>query len=193
LTKDGEVTSTPTAADRVYVGSAIPKLSGSLRNTVTYKGFDLTLMLNFVSGNKVYLGDMSFSDNPNNVGRFNLHSRLLNYWQQPGDNAYAPALDATTFATFAQRSTRQLFDGSYIRLRNVTLGYTLPKVLLAKMRITRARVYAMGTNLLTFSKLTDFEVDPEINGGGTNPVNQGESFFTSPQSKTITIGINIGF
>jgi TonB-dependent starch-binding outer membrane protein SusC len=193
LTKDGEVTTTPTANDRVFAGSAIPKFTGSLRSTMTYKGFDFTFMLNFVNGNKVYLDDMRFTDNPNNVGGFNLHSRLLNYWKQPGDNAYAPALDASTFGTFAQRSTQQLFDGSYLRLRNVTIGYTLPKSVLDRTFLTRARVYAMGTNFLTFSKLTDWQVDPEINGGGTDPRDQGESFFTSPQSKTITVGVNIGF
>ncbi len=193
LTRDGEITSTPTADDRVYVGSALPKFTGSLRNTMTYRGLDFTFMLNFVQGNKVMLDDMRFTDNPNNVTGFNLHTRLLNYWQQPGDNAYAPALDATTFGTFAQRSTLQLFDGSYLRLRNVTLGYTLPNDVLGRTFMRNARLYVMGQNLLTFSEMTDWEVDPEINGGGTDPRNQGESFFTMPQAKTFTVGVNIGF
>lgn len=193
LTRDGEVTTTPTADDRVYIGSAIPDFTGSLRNTMTYMGFDFSFMFNFVKGNMVMLDDMRFTDNPNNVTGFNLHTRLLDYWEQPGDNSYAPALDAATFGTFAQRSTRQLFDGSYLRLRNVTLGYNMPNDLLGGTFLRNARVYVMGQNLLTFSELGDWEVDPEINGAGTDPRDQGESFFTMPQAKTFTVGVNIGF
>lgn len=193
LTKDGEATTNPTADDRVYVGSAIPDFTGSLRNTIRYMGFDFSFMFNFVKGNMVMLDDMRFTDNPANVAGFNLSTRLLDYWKQPGDNAYAPALGAETFGTFGQRSTRQLFDGSYLRLRNVTLGYTLPQSVTGNTFLRNARVYVMGQNILTFSELGDWGVDPEINGGGTDPRNQGESFFTLPQAKTFTVGASIGF
>ncbi|MDH5383015.1 MAG: SusC/RagA family TonB-linked outer membrane protein, partial [Cyclobacteriaceae bacterium] len=194
LDANGEVTSSPVAADRKLLGSAIPKLTGSFRGTVKYKDFDFGVLFTFVNGNKVFLGDLRFTDNPNNYDFFNLSTRLLDTWEQPGDNSYAPAFTATTFSTFAQRSSQQLFDGSYIRFKNISFGYNLPKSMLEKISVNNARVYLMGQNVWTFaSDLWDFGVEPEINGGASNAQVQGESFFTAPMPKTITVGVNLSF
>lgn len=189
LTKDGEATTSPTAADRVIVGSAIPDLTGGLTNTLRYKGFDLNVLFSFVSGNKIMRDGRRFTENA--ASGFNKSTRLLNYWRSAGDNSFFPSLSSPTAGIFAQRSTLQLEDGDFIRLRNASLGYNLPADLLSGTNFLRsARVYVMGTNLLTFAK-TDLE--PEVNGGGNDNLDQGESFFTPPQAKTITFGVSIGF
>ena len=194
LDANGEITNAPVADDRQIQGSAIPDLTGSFRTEVRYQDFDLSFLFTFVQGNEVFLGDMRFTDNPNNFDFFGLSTRLLDTWEQPGDVAYAPGFAATTFSTFAQRSTQQLFDGSYVRLKNITLGYSLPTNILDNTFIDRARFYVMGTNLWTFaSDLWDFGVEPEINGGASNPAIQAESFFTAPMPKTISVGVSLGF
>lgn len=190
LTKDGEITNAPTAADRVIVGSAIPNLTGGLTNTFNYKGFSLSALFSFVNGNMIMRGDRRFTEN--GASSFNNSRKLNNYWTTPGQVADFPALTSSTAPIFAQRSTLQLEDGSFIRLRTATLGYNLPADLLSKTKfISKARVYVQGQNLLTFAK-TDLE--PEINGnGGTNNLNVGESFFTPPQARMLTVGCNLSF
>ena len=184
LDRNRNLTTAPTADDRVVVGSAIPDISGGFRTNFKYKDFDLSAFFSFISGSDVFLSGLRFTDNP--VSGFNKRRVLLNYWEQPGDNAYLPALTSTTLGTFSQRSTAQLQNGSYVRLRNVTLGYNIPSRVLSKTKFIRsARIYVMGQNLWTI-KDTDFE--PEVSSTGT----PGESFFTMPQARTITIGAKIG-
>jgi TonB-linked SusC/RagA family outer membrane protein len=191
LTKDGEVTTAPTGDDRVIVGSAIPKVTGGFTNTFSYKGFDLSAFFTFVSGNHIMFDDLRFMYNMNSG--FNIDPKLLDYWEQPGDNSFAPAFASPTRGTFAQRSTQQLMRGDYIRLRNLSLTYNLPKNLLDKTGFIRtARVYTMAQNWFTFTGL-EAGLEPEISGGGSNNQRQGESFFTPPQAKTFTVGVSVGF
>ena len=191
LTKDGEVTTKPTAADRVYAGSAIPDFTGGFTNTFSYKGLELSAFLTFVKGNYIMFDDLRFLYNINSG--FNVDPRLLDYWQNPGDVTFAPSYTSPTRGTFAQRSTQQLRKGDYIRLRNLSLAYSLPKGLLERTKfVNRVRVYTMLQNWLTFSDLEE-GLEPEITGSGTNNQRQGESFFTPPQPKTFTVGVSIGF
>ncbi|WP_375562538.1 SusC/RagA family TonB-linked outer membrane protein [Bernardetia sp. OM2101] len=192
FTKDGEVTTTPTPDDRVIVGSAIPEWTGGLRNTFTYKGLSLDALFNFSIGSYVYLDEFTFLNNP--TSSFNKTTELLNVWENPGDNAYAPAYTSATNLTFAQESTQQLANANFLRLRTLTLAYDLPKNILAKTKtITRARVYVRGQNLLTVTSKDFFGADPEVNRDGTDGQLQGASFFTPPQGQALTIGANFSF
>ena len=94
-------------------------------------------------------------------------------------------------ANGSQPSSRYIIDGSYLRLRNVTLGYNLPKSLLNKLRLEKARVYVSGTNLATFTNYTGW--DPEVNSDTfTSNFAQGNDFYTPPMPRTILFGVNIG-
>ncbi len=190
LTKDGEITTTPTANDRVIVGSAIPNFTGGWTNTLSYGGFQLSALFNFVSGNMLYRGDRGFTENAG--GGFNFSRDILNYWTAAGDeDAFFPRLGSPTARTFAQRSTLQLEDGSFIRLRTATLAYNFPKALLEKTKfVDKARVYVQGQNLLTFART---KLEPEANGGGNSNLNFGETFFTPPQARVLTAGVNLTF
>ena len=147
-------------------------------------------MTNFSVGNDIYVDGLRFTDNAAS-GSFNNRAALLNVWQQPGDNAFVPAFDSPTFNTFAQRSTAQLRDGSFLRFKNVTLGYTIPKSVLDKTKhVKNIRLYATATNLITI-KGSDLEgIDPEVTDTSA-ALGQGETFFTPPQSKSFIFGATI--
>lgn len=193
LDKDGKPTTTPGPSDRVIVGKADPKFYGGFNNTLTYKGFDLAFNFNFVYGNNIYLDGLVFTENVNSRS-YNKSTELLNYWKQPGDKAFAPSLSSPTAATFVQTSTLQLQDGSYARLKLLSLGYNLPTDLLSKTRLlSNARIYALAQNLWTIKSKNFRRPDPEVSAnGGSNQI-VGESFFALPQPKTITIGVNLTF
>lgn len=189
LDKDGNITNNPTPDDRKIVGDAQPDFYGGITNTFKYKNFDLNIFMNYSYGNDIYLSEQRFTDA--NIG-FNMSTRLLNYWKQPGDNAYYPRLDGSTASIFRTTSTNFLKDGSYLRLKNVTLGYTIPKSTLDRIKfIQGVRIYATGTNLLTL-KSSDLDRDPEVTDS-TNPLTLGESFFVAPQAKSYLLGARITF
>lgn len=191
LDVDGRPTTTPTTNDRVIAGDANPDFIGGLRNTITLGDWDLNFFFNFSYGNDIYVSGLRFTDNP--TGTFNKRAALLDVWQSAGDNAYLPAFNSTTFSTFAQRSTAQLRDGSFARLKNITLGYNLPGSILNNIGFVQGiRLYITGYNLLTIKGKELEGIDPEVTSSIANGF-QGETFFTPPQSKTILFGARVNF
>jgi hypothetical protein len=136
---------------------------------------------------------LRFTENLNSGAGFNKSTRVLDYWKAAGDVTFAPNLASTTAPIFNQLSTLQLQDGSYARLKTLSLGYRLPKTITDRVKyISNARFYVMGQNLFIIQDKDFRGPDAEVsaNGGG---IVQGESFFALPQSKSITVGLNIGF
>jgi hypothetical protein len=175
----------------VIAGDANPDFVGGITNTINYKNFDLSILANFSYGNDVYVGGISFTDNPN--GDFNKSTKLLDYWTTPGQNAYMPSLTSSTRAIFNRRSTNQLLDGSFLRINNMTLGYNLSSSIFKDSRFfTSARLYATTTNLYTLKKKEMAGVDPETTSTVGN-LGQGETFFTPPQSKNYLLGVKLTF
>ncbi len=191
LTIDGKRTTKPTQSDRVIAGDAQPDFFGGIQNTFKYKQFDLSFSMNFQYGNDILVSGIGFSDNP--AGSFNKRARLMDYWKKKGDHAYAPSLSSATLGTFHQDSTLQLKDGSYLRMKNLTLGYSLPENILTKMKIlNKVRIYFTATNLFTIKSKELDGIDPEVSTA-IYALRQGESFFTSPQSKEYLMGIKLTF
>lgn len=191
LKKDGTTTTSPTAADRVIVGKADPDFQGGITNSFKYKNLDFSAFFNFSYGNDVYVQGLTFTDNFSS-GSYNKSIELLNYWKQAGDNAFAPALNSPTRNTFHQASTKQLLDGSYLRLKSITFGYNLPPSFLQRTKLfSSLRVYFLAQNIWTI-KSKNFRGDPEISANGASNLIVGESFFALPQAKSYTFGVNIG-
>ncbi|WP_422860906.1 SusC/RagA family TonB-linked outer membrane protein [Flagellimonas sp. S174] len=191
LGADGNPTTSPVGADRRIVGQGNPDFVGGFSNTFTYKNWSLSTLFNYSVGNDLLLTSREFTENP--ISGFNKTTRVLNVWQQPGDQAFVPNPASSTIFTFAQTSSAQIADGSFVRLKNVTLAYTLPRSFIDRTFMTNVRLYATGTNLLTI-KSDDLEgYDPEgsnrADGGGT----LGQDFFTVPQASTFTFGMNVSF
>lgn len=173
------------------IGDPNPDFIAGLTNNLSYKGIDFSFLFQGVFGNQVYNGGGKFMA-ANGDFFDNQTKEQMNRWQNAGDVTDIP--QARLFeGNGTGESSRYVSEAGYIRLRTVTLGYNLPKTILSKASIASARVYVSAQNLLTF---TDYDGwDPEVNSDtyAGNNVNQGIDFYSAPQAKTITFGINIGF
>jgi len=194
VTKDGKITTD----DRQIVGNAWPTFTGSLTNTLRYKGFDLSALVYFSVGNQVFNMNRFFQEHGGVRGtNWGLLASQMRRWQKPGDITDIPRASTVQNPDGSYnndfQSSRFLEDGSFLRLRNVSLGYTLPKDLISKLGITKLRVYANGTNLLTLTKYSG--ADPEGNTAAdqTNGTVQGLDFAIPPQPRQIIFGVNVIF
>ncbi len=193
IARDGSTINTVSPNERQIVGDAIPDFTGGFSNTFNYNGFDLNVFFNFTYGSSIYLGDLTFTENP--IGGFNYARRVADYWTESNRDAAFPAATSATRNVFSQASTLHLLDGSFIRLRNISLGYTLKGSQLKTKAFQNVRLYVMGQNLWTL-RAKGWEgrgQDPEIADAGNANLRQGQSFFTPPQAKMITGGLNITF
>jgi len=189
LGEDGKPTSNYGDAARVVLGNSNPDWTGGFTNTFTYNGFDLSIFFTFVTGNQIYnAGGVYQSDGFYN-GFDNQTIDILNAWQKPGDITNVPRIGYFNGSGY-QTSSRWLYAGDYLRLRNATLGYSLPKSFAQSLKITSARLYVIGTNLMTRTK---YPGDPEVNTQTLGNIGGGQDFYTIPQAKTITVGLNVKF
>lgn len=180
--------------DRVFAGSAIPKFTYAFTGTVGYKAFDLSIFFQGVQGNKIY--NQINTDIEGFYRAFNITERVATEsWHGEGTSNTLPRLSWSGAQNNKITSTRFLEDGSYLRLKNVQLGYNLPKHLTSKMNIGSARLYVSAQNLLTFTRYTG--LDPEIatsaNAAGEGAKAAGIDWGTYPSSRILTVGINVNF
>jgi hypothetical protein len=182
--KDGIITT----ADNVVIGDHQPDQIGGITTGLSFKGITLDVFAQFVNGVDVYNNTLAFSLNPaNNFGK---DARILNRWQTPGDITNIPKLTRGSQIDFSQDNSRFLSDGSYLRLKNVTLGYNLPTKLIEKAKLRSVRFYASAQNLLTFTNYNG--PDPEVSVFADTNTAGGTDFLTQPQNRLLTFGINIG-
>jgi TonB-dependent starch-binding outer membrane protein SusC len=194
LGEDDKPTNDYDAAKRVIVGDPNPNFSGGFTNNFSYKGFDLNIFFSFVSGNEIYNNGGRFMTAGFGGGRDNQTRDILNRWQNPGDITDVPKL-GLVFPSGERTSSRWIYDGSYIRLRQLSIGYNLPSTVTKSLKINSARFFVTGTNLWTETK---YMSDPEVNTLGTQVtgvpnISAGGDFYTIPQPKTITVGLNAKF
>jgi TonB-linked SusC/RagA family outer membrane protein len=188
---DRSTTSRYNEAQRVVVGSPLPDWSGGITNTFSYKGFDLSIFFNAMLGQEInFYGAGRFASAN---GRFedNQTADQLNSWRPDNRNTDIPEA-RLFFNNGAQPSSRFIYSASFVRLRNVSLSYNVPRSVLQKIKMNSARVFVAGQNLLLFTPYKGW--DPEVNADDivTN-IAQGYDFYTAPQPRTITVGVNIGF
>jgi TonB-linked SusC/RagA family outer membrane protein len=185
LNNDGVVNS----EDRTIIGNAFPEFSGGLTNRLTYKGFDLNVVLQFSYGNDIFNYNRYI-----NEGMVNLNNgakSTLNRWQTPGQDTDIPrAIDSDPNAN-TRISTRWIEDGSFLRFKTATFAYSLPQAWIKRAGLTNVRLYVQGQNLLTFTNYSGF--DPEVNSFSTDNNALGIDWGSYPQARTYTIGINLGF
>ncbi len=176
----------PAGTERQIFGNPLPDFSGGITTTFTFAGFDLNAFFNFATGHQLYLSEGRFYGI--NMGSvWNQSVDQLNAWTPENTDTDIPEARLLT-TNGSQHSTRYLDDADFIRLKNVQLGYTFPAF---GKNNTSVRVFAAGQNLLTW---TDFAgLDPEANGDNQDSVYSGDLFFSRPQSRTITFGVNLDF
>jgi hypothetical protein len=179
LNGDGSIT----ADDRKIIGNPNPDFTLGLTNTFGYKGFDFSFFLHSIYGNDIFNGTRIYIEGPTDLD--NQTTSVLRRWQKPGDVTDIPRIGDDL------KSSRFIENGSFLRIKNVTLGYTLPKDLLKRIYMKSARIYVSGQNLYTFTTYSG--MDPEVNYASTDNIIMGTDFFTYPQSRIILVGLNIGF
>jgi len=183
-----------TTDDYVYSGSAIPSMFGSITNTFGYKGFDFSFMWYYSYGSK--MSDYTYKERiMNRPGVGMIEDLIQDRWKQPGDvGTLLPRWSYTQYAGTVKYATNFLFDNHYWRLRNLTLGYTLPKTLTQKAMIEGLRVYVTGNNLLTFGPAAKRHTDPETGVMGNSYNGNAETDNGIQGSRRIFMGgVQISF
>lgn len=175
--------------DRKIVGSANPDFFGGITNTINYKAFDLSFFFQYSYGNDQLNWNRFFQEH-GGTRTSQFSNSQLDRWQKPGDQTMVPRMIAANYAGDL-RPSRFLEDGSYLRLKNITLGYTLPAALTGKVGISSARVYVSGQNVLTFTNYSG--LDPELTGTASNTLTQGIEFYSMPQPRVFMGGFNLSF
>lgn len=188
------------SSDITKIGNAIPDFIFGWSNRVSYANFDLTFLIQGSKGNDIF-----------NQARIRLENtsegtstRLLDRWTESNQDTDVPAfIDAVTRQNAGLASKvslgsgdggrlqRYVEDGSYIRLKNISLGYSIPQSVISKIGVKKVRAYVSGTNLVTLTKYTGY--DPEVSAYNTNDAMIGVDLSNYPTAKTISFGINVTF
>ena len=189
--RDRTTTNVYNDAEEVVIGNPNPDFIYGVRNTFTYKGIDLDVFLQGVQGNDLYYGGGQYMSASGSNGYDNQTRDQLNSWKKAGDITNVPEA-RLFFANGTDPSSRYIADGSFLRVKAVTLGYNLPKTLISKINIERVRVYVRAQNLFTFTNYKN-GWDPEVNADfQVSNINQGVDFYSAPQLKTIVFGLTLG-
>ncbi|WP_373512499.1 SusC/RagA family TonB-linked outer membrane protein [Persicitalea sp.] len=179
-------------SDRDYLGSYIPKFSYGLNFNGSYKGFDFTMFFQGVQGNKVYNGTKVIGQGM--LRLFNASTDVLNAWTPQNTDTDVPRAVSGDPNNNSRTSDRFLEDGSYLRLKNLSIGYTVPADKISKLTgnvLSKARIYVSSQNLLTFTKYTGY--DPEVSSKYGNLLTNGIDYGQYPQARTLMVGVNLGF
>jgi TonB-linked SusC/RagA family outer membrane protein len=187
-TTKGQTRQVIDAKDRTFIGSPIPKYTYGLNLTFTYKGIDLTAFLFGSQGNDIYNYNKYWIDFYQTFQGQKSTDLLNNSWTPTNLNAKTPKASAkSNFSTNTQSVSYYVEDGSYLRCKNLQIGYTFPKIAMNKLHIASLRVYVQATNLFTITKYSG--LDPEISG---DPRAAGIDAGNYPTVKQYLFGINLG-
>lgn len=189
--------------DLVLAGSPFPDLFGGWSNNFSYKGFDLNVFIQYNFGNKIYnltrrqLETLSVPSD-GILSANSTQAAFDNRWQKTGDVTEYPRINYDGQNNqFNQPHTGWLEDGSYVRLKTLTLGYNFQDGILERFKIKRARIYLSSNNLLTFTDYSGY--DPEVdhfsgvNSGANSGLLRGYDHGTYPQAKSYVLGVNFTF
>ncbi|WP_224997050.1 TonB-dependent receptor [Cesiribacter sp. SM1] len=168
--------------DRTFLGNPNPAFIFGMNNNFTFRGFDLGVFLQGVYGNKIFNANRIWSEGMAVAQNQTLET--MNRWTGQGTSNSMPRAVFNDPNKNTRASNRYIEDGSYLRIKNVTFGYTLPTSLIQRAKLSTARVYASAQNLFTFTNYQG--IDPEV------PVN-GIDLNLYPMMRTISVGVNLGF
>jgi len=191
LDRDGD--GAITDADRSIIGNGSPKGWGTLANTIRYRNFDLTLDLQFSYGNDVM--DMNLHASEDRVSIANSYRSVLDAWRPDNQDTPIAEIRETRAGYVTNVDTRWIFDGSFIRGRNLLLGYNVPSDFLSKIKLGTARIYLSAQNffLLTPYPFGDPEMTPIRGGDGNNVFSQGMIWHGYPKPAIYMAGLQVSF
>lgn len=173
--------------DRQIVGSSNPDFYGGWNNTLEFRNFDLSFFLTFQKGLEVYAPWRISVERLGNGINALIERAAKERWTGPGTSNTTPrAIYGHTWNT--QNSSRWMEDGSFLRMRSLSLGYTVPRSILSRLKLSHARLYVQGDNLFLLTKYSG--LDPEVNGN-LDPKFMGQDDLILPQPRTLLFGLNI--
>lgn len=194
VNREGASTFSPTPEDRTFIGNPHPDFIYGMTNTLSYKNVNVSIFLQGTQGNDMF--NATRVDTEGMTDAKNQAVAVKDRWRAPGDVTGIPR--ATWANTNNSRlSTRFVEDGSYMRVKAVTLSYNIPEALLSKAKLTNARIYVTGENLFTLTDYSGF--DPEVSAFGGDTDNKvknttiGVDFGTYPQTRNLIVGLNLSF
>jgi len=168
--------------DRSYIGDPNPSFIFAMNNTFSYSGFDLDVFLQGVSGNKIFNANRIYQEGM--AVAQNQTTAVLDRWTGEGTSNSIPRAVFNDPNKNTRVSNRFIEDGSYLKIKNITLGYTLPKSISQRIKMSAARIYISCQNLATFTKYKGF--DPEVPSNGID-------FNVYPVTRTLSAGVNVTF
>lgn len=174
--------------DRMIIGNAQPDFTGGFSNTLKYKSFDLNFLMTFSYGNDMVNGTRYSAES---VTGFNGSLELLRRWRNEGDITGIPKANYADPAGNRRFSNRWIEDGSYLRLKTLSLGYTVPQSFISRLKAKSCRMYVMAQNIFTITNYSGY--DPEASAFNDNVARIGIDQGTYPQYRSLTFGINVGF
>lgn len=173
--------------DRTVIGNGYPKWFGGINNTFAYKNFDFNIMFQFNYGNDIF-NAMRMSISTTDIDRYNMSGYTANRWTP--NNATNEMHSATGYIRYDMTS-EYIEDGSFLRLKNIALGYTLPRKWTSKIRMEKIRLYVSAQNLWILSDYTGS--DPEVSMRSSNPMTPGVDYGAYPKSRVISFGLDVQF
>lgn len=175
--------------DRTVIGRGLPIHTGGFTNNFEYKGIDLSVFFQWSYGNDIMNANRLFFESSNNRSReLNQYATYANRWTPENPNSDIPA--ATNSSSNRVISSRIIEDGSYLRLKNVTLGYTFPAKLIKKYKIDKARVYVAAQNLWTCTGYSGYDPEVSVRNSAMTP---GLDYSSYPRAYSISLGVSLGF
>jgi TonB-linked SusC/RagA family outer membrane protein len=177
--------------DAVVMGPALPTYYGGFDNTFKYKGFDLNMLIYFSGGNYMFNGTKTTIRTPTTA---NHDMEVLSRWQKPGDVTNVPRLVFGDNISNGSRDfviSESVEKADFIKLRNLSIGYTIPDILSSKIGVSKVRFYSSVLNAFVITKYTGF--DPEISSNKNSTGTPSVDFHSPPMARTFTFGLNIVF
>jgi hypothetical protein len=189
---DGD--STLSDGDKTIIGNANPKYTFGLTNTFAYKGWSFSFFIQAVQGNDIF--NASRIETEGLSMESNQLATVANRWTTAGQITDIPR---ATYGDFTNSliSSRFIEDGSFVRVKSVSLGYEFPKQLISKLNMSRVYLYVSSENLLTFTKYSGFDPEVSVYGLSSNNTEKniapGVDYGTYPQSREFLVGLNVTF
>ena len=184
LNNDGVVD----ASDQTIIGRGDPIHIGGFTNNLEYAGFDLSVFFQWSYGNNILNANRLFFDNGMKKKDLNMYASYAGRWTVDNQESDIPRVSSSSSNNLF--SSRIIEDGSYLRLKTLSLGYTLGQKVIKKLRISKARCYVSAQNLFTFTNYSGYDPEVSIRNSALTP---GLDFSAYPRAATYTVGVNVGF
>ena len=185
--KDQDGDGVITTNDRTVIGNALPKWYGGITNTFNFYGVDFSFMFQFNYGNDVYNATRLFSTQ-SRLGRKNMLAEVADRWSPTNASNNVPKYDGYITNDVYSRFVE---DGSFLRLKTMTLGYTFPREWTKKFKVSKLRIYAQAQNLFCITGYSGY--DPEVSMAASNPMTPGLDWGAYPKSRIFTVGLDLQF